>query len=126
MAGHGASEGGAARVAQLRELFSRIDASDWDALADLFHADVVYERPGYAPLAGLQRVLDFYRRERQVASGSHELERIVVQGDAAACWGRLRGTLKSGARADIRFADVYVFADGKIKLRRSYFFAAAV
>jgi ketosteroid isomerase-like protein len=116
----------AGRDVQLRELFARIDASDWDGLAELFDADVVYERPGYAPLSGLQRVLDFYRRERQVASGEHELERIVVDGDAAACWGRMRGTLKSGAPADVRFADVYVFAGERIKLRRSYFFAAAV
>lgn len=112
--------------ARVRELFARIDDCDWEGLAELFDAEAVYERPGYAPLVGLPRLVQFYRRERQVASGKHELEGVVVDNDAAASWGGMRGTLKDGARADVRFAEIYLFAGGKIKLRRSYFFTPAV
>lgn len=112
--------------AQLRAMFARIDATDWDALAELFHPDLVYARPGYPALIGLERVLRFYREERQVASGTHEIEGIVVDGDAAACWGRMRGVLKDGSAADVRFAEVYRFEGGKVRTRRSYFFRPAV
>ena len=86
----------------------------------------MYERPGYDPLVGLERVLRFYRDERIVVSGRHELHGIVVDGDAGACWGRMRGTLRDGSAADVRFAEVYSFADGRIRTRRSYFFQPAV
>lgn len=114
------------RHAKLRELFKIIDASDWEAFADLLHPDVVYERPGYPPLTGLERVLRFYRSERIVASGTHEIYGIVVEGDAAACWGRVRATLQDGVTADEQFAEVYSFEGEKIKTRRSYFFRPAI
>jgi ketosteroid isomerase-like protein len=113
-------------AAQLRAMFAHIDAGDWDALADGFHPEVVYERPGYPPFAGRRRVVDFYRHERIVASGRHEIEGVVVEGDAAACWGRMRGILTDGSSVDVRFAEVCSFADARIRTRRSYFFLAAV
>lgn len=111
---------------RIRRLFESIDASDWAGLAELFHPHAVYERPGYAPLVGRERVLRFYREERVVASGNHEIDGIVVEPNAGACWGRLRATLKDGSRADVQFADVYYFEDGQIRGRRSYFFRPAV
>lgn len=108
------------------QLFAAIDSSDWEALAQLFHEDIVYERPGYPPFAGRQRVLQFYRDERIIAAGKHHLEEVVVNDHSGACWGRFVGVLKDGREVDERFADVYVYEDGKIKARRSYFFRPAV
>jgi ketosteroid isomerase-like protein len=107
-------------------LFDHIDRQAWDGLASLLAADVAYERPGYEPFLGRQRVLEFYREERIICSGAHELQSIVVDGDTAACSGRFRGLLKDGRAADVRFADLYEFEQGVIKKRTSYFFSPSV
>jgi uncharacterized protein len=111
---------------KLHEVYRSIDSSDWDALECMLHADVVYERPGYDPLTGRERVLRFYRDERLVAAGRHEVYGVLQEGDRAACWGRMRGRLRDGSAADVQFADVYSFEAGTIRARRSYFFSPAV
>jgi ketosteroid isomerase-like protein len=84
------------------------------------------ERPGYECLVGLDQLMQFYRRVRVIASGTHLLEEIVGDDVRAACWGRFVGVHKDGSPIDERFADVYTLADGKITTRRSYFFRPAV
>src|ERR1700685_1455133 len=75
----------------VREMFHTIDANEWAKLGKYFTPDILYERPGYAPLKGLAALLDFYRGVRIVAAGRHELHRVVADGDAIACWGRFIG-----------------------------------
>ena len=108
------------------ELFRKIDSRDWDALPASFCDDVVYERPGYEPLVGVERVMKFYREERVIASGEHQLERIVIDDGSGACWGRFVGSHRNGSAIDERFADVYILQDGRIRIRRSYFFRPAI
>jgi ketosteroid isomerase-like protein len=110
----------------IQELFHTIDARDWDSLPRFFSRDVVYERPGYEPLSGHEQLLHFYRNVRVIESGTHSLERLVLDDTCAACWGRFVGHHKNGSAIDERFADVYTFRDGKIATRRSYFFRPAV
>ena len=107
-------------------LFGAIDSSDWAKLAQIIHPEIVYERPGYEPFQNMDRVLQFYRNERVLASGSHRLEAIVHEGDHAACWGRFVGKKKDGSSVDELFADCYTFEDGRIRTRRSFFFRPAV
>ena len=107
-------------------LFQAIDSSDWETLRTLFHDDMVYERPGYEPFEGRDRVMQFYQKERVLASGKHHLENIILEGDYGACCGRFIGLKKDGSNVDERFADVYFLADGKIRTRKSYFFRPAV
>jgi uncharacterized protein len=110
----------------IHDLFRAVDARDWEAMQPFFCEDVVYERPGYDPIVGIENLLHFYKHVRIIASGNHQLERVVVAGDGGSCWGRFVGVSKEGATLDERFADVYVFHNGKIKQRRSYFFRPAV
>jgi uncharacterized protein len=110
----------------VKRLFDYVDSRDWEGLSDAFCDDVVYERPGYAPLVGLDRVKHFYREERVIASGRHELEHVVVDDTSGACWGCFIGIHKNGADLAERFADVYTFERGKIKTRKSYFFRPAI
>jgi len=110
----------------VREMFKVIDGRDWASLENFFGKSMTYERPGYAPLVGYDRVLHFYREERVIASGQHLLDEIVMNSDGGACWGRFVGEHKNGSHIDEKFADTYKFEDGKIKLRRSYFFRPAV
>lgn len=107
-------------------LFRRVDSRDWETLKQSFCEDVVYERPGYDPLVGRDRVLKFYREERVIAAGEHLLEQIVTEDSSGACWGRFVGVHKNGSPIDERFADCYVFENGRIKTRKSYFFRPAV
>ena len=72
-------------------MFETVDARDWERLADFFHPDLVYHRPGYAPLVGRDAVLHFYREVRVIGSGGHQLAAVVVDGDHGACWGRFVG-----------------------------------
>jgi uncharacterized protein len=108
------------------DLFHAIDSSDWDTVVNLFHPDVVYERPGYPQLKGLERLLHFYKCERALASGTHKLEHILSDGVNAACWGSFVGKKKDGSDVNEMFADVYTFEDGKIRARRSFFFRPAI
>lgn len=107
-------------------MFRYIDGRDWDELQHMFTPDVVYERPGYQPFEGLERLLKFYREERVIASGQHLLENVVVNQHGGASWGRFVGVHKNNSPIDERFADVYTFKDGKIQTRKSYFFRPAV
>jgi ketosteroid isomerase-like protein len=107
-------------------LFEYVDSRNWNGLSDAFCDDVVYERPGYAPLIGLESVLHFYREVRVILSGRHELENVVISDGCGACWGRFVGMHKNGSGLSERFADVYTFERGKIKTRKSYFFRPAI
>ena len=113
-------------VELIQRLFHAVDNSGWAAMQEIFDKDVVYERPGYEPFEGLERVLHFYKHERVLASGKHCIDQIVVDGDYCACWGQFIGFRKDNAPVDVLFADVYYVDKGKIKKRRSYFFQPSV
>jgi ketosteroid isomerase-like protein len=110
----------------IREMFATIDARDWSHLDRYFTADVVYERPGYAPIRGLPALRDFYERTRIVAAGTHDLWQVIADTDRAACWGRFAGQSRDGAMLDERFADVYRLVDGRIAARSTHFFRPAI
>src|SRR5262249_42115461 len=60
----------------IARLFDVVDSRSWRGLGDVFCDDITYERPGYEPLVGFDRVVRFYREERVIASGKHHLENI--------------------------------------------------
>jgi ketosteroid isomerase-like protein len=111
---------------RLRELFATIDARRWDALAEFFHPDIVYERPGTPPLRGLDRVLLYYREERQIISSAHTVEGALVQDGSGAAWGRVDCVLTAGTRNELGFADIYLIEQELIRLRRTHFFLPGV
>lgn len=111
---------------RIQALFSAIDQGKFETLSDFFAPRIVYERPGYQALRGLEAVLHFYRHVRIVKSGRHKLARVVVGPDAAACWGRFTGTSRDGQVLDERFADVYELTEGLIVHRTTYFFRGAI
>lgn len=110
----------------VHRLFDAIDSRQWERLPELFDEQVVYERPGYEPFQGMQRLDQFYRVERVIASGKHHLEGVVVGDSQAACWGRFIGTHRDGTPIDEGFADTYELANGRIRVRKSFFFRPAV
>ena len=107
-------------------LFRTIDDKEWKNLNIIFHQDIIYERPGYQPLIGINCVKNFYENERLVLLGQHQIEQMIVVGNQGACWGQIIGTKKDGSIIDELFADVYHFRDHLIIARRSYFFRPAI
>lgn len=110
----------------VHDLFRVVDGRKWDDLAQVFAEDAVYERPGYEPLLGLERIRYFYEHERIIADGRHLVDHVTGAPGAAACWGRFRGVSRTGEPLDEGFADTYVVRDGRIAHRRTYFWRPAI
>lgn len=107
--------------ARIRAMFAVIDARRWDELRGFLHRDVVYSRPGYALMQGIDAVLAFYAHERVIASGTHVLHSVLVDGRHAAAFGRFLGTHRDGSALDEEFADRYETDGAMIVRRQSYF-----
>jgi ketosteroid isomerase-like protein len=110
----------------ITDLFSIIDGEEWERLPTVFTTDCVYLRPGYEPYEGLDRLVQFYRDERIIGEGRHEVEFVVSDIGVAACWGRFRGRSRTGEPLDEAFADTYQIRAGKIAHRRTFFYRAAI
>lgn len=108
-------------AATIVALFTLIDSGKWERFPDVFTSDARYRRPGFETMRGLDRIIDFYRHGRRIASGQHVLTGIVAEDGRAACWGRLSGRLNDGEPIDVEFADVYLLVDSRISERTSYF-----
>lgn len=109
----------------IHAMFQAIDDRQWDVLDKLFDERIVYDRPGYDSFVGLEHVLDFYRSTRRI-SGSHHITQLFLDEAGAACFGRFIGVGKEGEAIDEAFADMYIFADGKVIERRTYFYRPAI
>jgi hypothetical protein len=110
----------------IRRYFAMVDRREFDSFPQVFHAHIVYERPGYAPIEGLEAMMAFYHHERRIDCGTHTLTRVLVDGDTAVCWGTFAGALYDGTPVRQRFADTYRFADGRILHRVTYFYTPAI
>jgi ketosteroid isomerase-like protein len=110
----------------IRRYFAAIDANDIDAVLDVFHDEVRYERPGYEPIDGKERLRRFFTVERVIASGRHDIEGILVDNDQVSAWGMFTGLSRTGAELSEGWCDVYRFQSDRIWRRRTYFFRPAV
>jgi len=113
-------------AAAIRKMFATIDDRRWDRLPLHFASNLVYERPGYEPICGLEELRHFYSSVRIVAAGEHVIEQIVVSEPHAACWGSFCGRSRDGRELTERFADVYALVNGLIVHRTTYFYRAAI
>lgn len=107
----------------IETMFQAVDDGQWGRLASFYHPACVYDRPGFAKLEGLESVTRFYMQDRPIRSGVHRIEDVVESERTACAIGTFEGRLKSGADISLRFADHYVFEDGRIAERRTFFYA---
>lgn len=113
--------------ARTRHYYERVDAGDVAGVLDWFADDAVYHRPGYPPMRGRTSLAGFYGGERVIASGSHALDDVVVDGARVAVRGVFAGTLKDGSQVELGFSDFITYdAGGRALERRSYFARPAV
>jgi ketosteroid isomerase-like protein len=108
------------------EYFSAVDAGDVAAALMAFNNDVTYERPGYAPIVGLDALATFYRSTRVIREGRHFIEGLLTDGVRASAWGSFEGIDRKGEPLSERWADIYRFRRGRISDRRTHFFRAAI
>ena len=107
-------------------LFQAIDGNNWDDLETLFDADCVYERPGYDAIVGIKDLLHFYRDERIIANGKHNVERVAEFGNVFFCEGEFQGVSRTGEKLRERFVDRYILSGKRIQHRQTYFYRAAI
>jgi uncharacterized protein len=115
------------RARLIDQMFAIIDdGSDWDRLSEVFLPSVVYQRPGYPAMHGIDELRTFYAHTRRVAAGRHHIYRIVSEGSMSCCWGMFSGTTKAEEKIAVYFTDWYRFAKGKIGYRRTFFYQPVI
>ena len=114
------------RKAHILGMFRAIDANAHDELPHYFAADIVYERPGYQPIAGLDALGRFYSSERMIASGRHEIAHLVGDAHRFCAIGHFRGRLRNGDDVDLRFCDLYELVGDRIANRTTFFYTPCV
>ena len=104
----------------VRRYYDRIDAEDYEAVFSLFADDVTYERPGQSNLDGMEEFREFYREDRPLEDGEHEVHDVVADGDVVAVRGEFSGE-QDGESVAFGFADFHRFDDdGQITERWTY------
>ncbi|MCF6436723.1 MULTISPECIES: nuclear transport factor 2 family protein [Pseudoalteromonas] len=106
----------------IENMFLIIDSGEFDRLVEVFHPDVVYQRPGYSNIEGLEDLENFYKNVRVVRRGLHTINDLVCEGEKLVCIGAFEGENSKGQSLETRFSDVYQLKDGKISHRETYFF----
>jgi ketosteroid isomerase-like protein len=110
----------------VRRYFAAVDANDFDRVLELFDDNVIYERPGYDPIEGKERLKRFFTSERVIANGAHDIQGVLAEGDRVSAWGEFEGTSRTGTQLREGWCDIYEFRDARIFRRRTYFFRPAV
>ncbi|RZU53270.1 ketosteroid isomerase-like protein [Krasilnikovia cinnamomea] len=111
----------------VRQYYDYVDRGDLSSLINLFAEEVIYHRPGYAPIVGRPALEEFYRQHRVIESGRHELTEVVEENDRVAVRGHFAGSLKDGRDVQVAFADFFrIDAEGLFVRRDTYFFTPAV
>lgn len=111
-------------AAQVRTYYRLVDDNDVAGLVGLFAEDAVYHRPGYPALRGHDALRGFYRDERVIERGRHELETVLVHGSRVGVHGTFRGVLRDGREVSLRFADFFELTPAVTFARRDTFFFA--
>jgi ketosteroid isomerase-like protein len=110
----------------LRAYFAAINRNDMQAITRDFDPQIVRIEPDGFPTAGTYRgITEVQQNVMQGrgtwAEGTCEPERFLVNGDKVVVYLHVRVRLKSSTDwIDARFADGFVFRDGKILQYRSF------
>jgi uncharacterized protein len=107
------------------EMFITIDSSKFKEITSFFDQNVIYERPGFEKIYGLEDLLNFYSNIRKI-EGKHEIESILIDHDKACVVGNFVGRDKDGNSINQAFSDHYKISNNKIIYRKTFFFKPAI
>lgn len=114
-------------IGNVKRYYQLVDNGDVPGLLRLFRNDILYVRPGYTHLVGLDALQSFYETERMIADGLHRICSTVQGDEEIAVRGEFEGRLKSGALVSVGFSDFFRFdPNGLFVERRTYFDTPAV
>lgn len=122
----GGSSSTPSRADLVRRYYELVDAQELEQMFALFDDEIVYRRPGYAPLEGIGQFRAFYEGDRIIVKGAHTVTSLVDAGEQVAVEGDFSGTLRDGRTVSLRFADFFGFAGTRIVRRDTYFDAPLV
>jgi hypothetical protein len=111
---------------QIIKLFEIVDNQKWDQLNYIFHPLIIYERPGFDKLNGIDEVVNFYKKDRKIISGKHIFLSIMEDKSKFVCWGRFVGIDKNNFAIDIEFVDLYTFDKELIQFRKTFFYTPLI
>lgn len=107
--------------------YEAMDRDDIDSVLEFFSGDVLYRRPGYERIVGMDALRQYYASDRQIATGRHVLTSVIVEGQRVAAHGTFEGDLRDGSTTSVGFAAFFVFdLNGRAAEHTTYFFVPAV
>lgn len=107
--------------------YDALDRDDLDSVLGCFSGDVLYRRPGYRTMTGIDQLRSYYENERKLAAGRHLVRDVLVEDAQVAAQGMYEGQLRDGDRMAMGFAAFFVFDGmGRISEHTTYFFTPAV
>lgn len=111
----------------VQQYYQALDRDDLESVLECFSGDVLYRRPGYANIAGMDSLREYYASGRKLEPGRHLVRDVVVEGQRAAAHGMYEGQLKDGERTTVGFAAFFTFdGHGRVAEHTTYFFTPAV
>lgn len=119
------------RTAQLKAAvqgyYDALDSDDIESVLDAFSGDVLYRRPGYETISGMDQLRAYYSADRKLTAGRHVLRAMIAEENSVAAHGVYDGALKEGGSTSMGFAAIFVFDNnGRIAEHTTYFFTPAV
>lgn len=121
LATRGPTAAPSAATAVVNRYYQCVDQELIGELLDLFADDVEYARQGTGLIRGKIALRRFYRHDRIIASGAHEIECVLAEGAWVAVRGVFSGVLRSGESVQVPFTDWHRITQGLIDRRESYF-----
>ena len=107
--------------------YEAMDRDDIDAVLEFFSGDVLYRRPGYDRISGMEALRQYYASDRKIATGRHVLTSVLVDGQRVAAHGIFDGDLRDGQPTSVGFAAFFLFDQhGRAADHTTYFFVPAV
>lgn len=113
--------------AEVQGYYDTLDRNDMEAVLEYFSGDVLYLRPGYDRMVGIEALKRYYAEDRKIAGGRHVISNMIVEGQTVAAHGMWEGNLRDGTESSMGFAAFFEFdGNGRIREQTTYFFTPAV
>lgn len=102
------------------DYYDDIDNHKLAKVLRFFDDDANYTRDGRL-ISGKTELTRFYRQDRPIASGYHNIEWIKAKEGVVRTKGQFFGFLKSGKEVTVKFLDTFHFAGTKVTKRVTIF-----
>ncbi len=103
------------------KLYEVVDSENWNEFHDIFDENVVYKRPGYPRFNGLDELINYYKNDRIISRGKHEIINLVSADNKIVVYGLFKGNSKTGEELELEYSDYFELCENKLNYRKTYF-----